>query len=109
MPRGAIRAAPRMPMRIIGAESRMTPGAAAHCRARRRRGAQVTKVALIGATGRMGTAIIRACAAEGSLEIVAAIASAGSKSLGRDAGDVAGTRALGVRVLGDLPPDLAHA
>ena len=69
----------------------------------------MTKVALIGATGRMGTAIIRACAAEGSLEIVAAIASAGSKSLGRDAGEVAGTRALGVRVLGDLPPDLARA
>lgn len=69
----------------------------------------MTKVALIGATGRMGTAIIRACAAEGPLEIVAAVASAGSKSLGRDAGEAAGTRALGVRVIGELPPDLAGA
>jgi 4-hydroxy-tetrahydrodipicolinate reductase len=57
----------------------------------------------------MGTAIIRACAAEGPLEIVAAVASAGSKSLGRDAGELAGTRALGVRVLGELPPDLGGA
>jgi 4-hydroxy-tetrahydrodipicolinate reductase len=69
----------------------------------------VTRAALIGATGRMGTAILRACAAEGALEIVAAVASSGSKSLGRDAGELAGTRALGVRVLGDLPPDLAGA
>ena len=69
----------------------------------------MTKAALIGATGRMGTAIIRACAAEGSLEIVAAVASSGSKSTGRDAGEVAGTRALGIRVLGELPPDLAGA
>lgn len=69
----------------------------------------MTKVALIGATGRMGTAIIRACAAEGPLEIVAAVASAGSKFLGRDAGEVAGARALGVKVQGELPPDLAGA
>ena len=42
----------------------------------------MAKAALIGASGRMGAAIVRACAAEGSLDIVAAVASAGSKSLG---------------------------
>ena len=39
----------------------------------------MTKAALIGATGRMGAAIVRACAAGGTLDIVAAVASAGSK------------------------------
>jgi 4-hydroxy-tetrahydrodipicolinate reductase len=69
----------------------------------------VTKAALIGATGRMGTAIVRACAAAGSLEIVAAVASSGSKSLGRDVGELAGIAALGVRIIGDIPPDLGGA
>jgi 4-hydroxy-tetrahydrodipicolinate reductase len=69
----------------------------------------VTRAALIGATGRMGTAIVRACRASGLLDVVAAVASAGSKSIGLDAGEVAGQAALGVGVLGDLPPDLAKA
>jgi 4-hydroxy-tetrahydrodipicolinate reductase len=70
----------------------------------------MTKAVLIGATGRMGTAIVRACASGAApLEIVAAVASAGSKALGRDIGELAGIAASGVRVLGDLPPDLARA
>ena len=73
----------------------------------------MTRVALIGATGRMGTAIIReltrASAADETLAIVAAVASPGSKSMGLDAGEVAGVRPLGVHVLGELPPDLARA
>jgi 4-hydroxy-tetrahydrodipicolinate reductase len=52
---------------------------------------------------------VRACAAAGSLDIVAAVASSGSKSLGRDVGELAGVPALGVRVIGELPPDLAGA
>ncbi len=68
------------------------------------------KAALIGATGRMGTSIVRiAAAGSSSLDVVAAVASAGSKSLGRDIGELAGLRALGVRVIGDLPADLAGA
>lgn len=70
----------------------------------------MTKAALIGATGRMGTAIARACATDGApLEIVAAVASSGSKSLGRDIGELAGVTPLGVQVVGDLPADLARA
>jgi 4-hydroxy-tetrahydrodipicolinate reductase len=66
------------------------------------------KVALVGATGRMGTAIVRA-AADHSIALVAAIASAGSRSAGRDIGEVAGLGTLGVRVRDDLPSDLGGA
>jgi 4-hydroxy-tetrahydrodipicolinate reductase len=74
-----------------------------------RQGAHVAKAALIGASGRMGAAIVRACAADGPLNIVAAIASAGSKSLGRDVGELAGVGSLGVAVSSELAPDLAGA
>jgi len=57
----------------------------------------------------MGVAIVRACAAGGTLHIVAAVASPGSKSLGRDAGELAGVGTLGVAVSGELTPDLAGA
>jgi 4-hydroxy-tetrahydrodipicolinate reductase len=57
----------------------------------------------------MGAAIVRACVAEGSLDIVAAVASPGSKSLGRDIGELAGIAPLGVNVAGELSPDLGGA
>ncbi len=68
----------------------------------------MTRAVLIGATGRMGTAIVRA-AAGGGIEIVAAIASGGSKSAGLDVGEVAGAKGLGVRVVTELPADLGKA
>jgi 4-hydroxy-tetrahydrodipicolinate reductase len=64
---------------------------------------------LIGATGRMGMAIVRAGIADKSLEMVAAIASAGSKSSGQDVGEVAGAGAIGVRVIDQIPADLGGA
>lgn len=73
----------------------------------------MTTAILIGATGRMGTAIVRvsaqAGAAASSLAVIAAVASPGSKSKGLDVGEIAGVKALGVRVLDELPPDLATA
>ena len=69
----------------------------------------MTRAALIGATGRMGVAIVRANLSSQALQVVAAIASPGSKSAGLDIGEVAGGKPLGVRVLGELPPDLAGA
>ena len=69
----------------------------------------MTRAVLIGATGRMGTAIVRASVAGRSLDVVAAVASPGSKSTGLDIGEVAGVKALGVRVVDELPPDLAKA
>lgn len=74
---------------------------------------QPTTAILIGATGRMGAAIVResvrTSVAGNALEVVAAVASPGSKSLGLDVGEVAGVKALGVRVVDELPPDLAKA
>jgi len=55
----------------------------------------------------MGTAIVRA--AGNSLTFVAAIGSPGSKSAGRDVGEVADRAPLGVSVVTELPPDLAGA
>src|SRR5688572_27051818 len=57
----------------------------------------------------MGTAIVRAGVADQTVMVVAAVASAGSKSAGRDAGEVAGVTPLGVRVLEEMPADLAGA
>jgi len=61
----------------------------------------------------MGTAIVRelvrASAADEKLALVAAVASAGSKSMGLDAGVVAGINTLGLPVIDELPPDLARA
>jgi 4-hydroxy-tetrahydrodipicolinate reductase len=57
----------------------------------------------------MGQAIVRAGIADRSMVVVAAVASAGSKSAGRDVGEVAGVAPIGVRVIEDLPPDLAGA
>jgi 4-hydroxy-tetrahydrodipicolinate reductase len=61
----------------------------------------------------MGTAIARelarASAVDKSLAIVAAVASAGSKSAGLDLGVVAGIGPMGLMVLDELPPDLARA
>ena len=92
MPRGAMRAAPRIPMRIMGRQSRMTGGAAAHCRARGRQGAidESSVDRRHRAHGHGHRARLRG--RSGALEIVAAIASAGSKSLGRDIGELAGVR-----------------
>jgi 4-hydroxy-tetrahydrodipicolinate reductase len=69
----------------------------------------MTRVALIGATGRMGAAIVRASVERQLLEIVAAVGSPGGKSAGLDIGAVAGIAPLGVRVSNELPPDLARA
>jgi 4-hydroxy-tetrahydrodipicolinate reductase len=67
------------------------------------------RVALIGATGRMGQAIVRAVAVDRSADIVMAVASAGSSSAGRDVGEVAGSAPVGARVVDDIPADLGGA
>jgi 4-hydroxy-tetrahydrodipicolinate reductase len=56
----------------------------------------------------MGTAIVRASAAA-PLTVVAAVGSPGSKSAGRDVGEIAGGAALGVSIVTELPSDLAGA
>ena len=71
---------------------------------------------IIGVTGRMGRALVRAASTAlgsepggGALRVTGAIASPGSSSLGRDAGELAGVDPLGVPVSSDLAAALAKA
>lgn len=69
----------------------------------------LVRAALIGVTGRMGEALLRAAPAFPRLSITAAVASPTSLSLGRDAGEVAGVGCLHVPISSDLPRALAEA
>lgn len=71
--------------------------------------APATRVVLIGASGRMGQAILCAAPHYPALRIVAAIASPASPALGRDAGTEAGAAPNGVPVSCDLQAALAQA
>ena len=66
-------------------------------------------VAVIGVTGRMGRAIVRAAGEAGGVTIVAGVASASSKELGRDVGELAGIAAAGVRVTTEIAAALSKA
>ena len=67
------------------------------------------RVVIIGVSGRMGQALVRAAGELPAVRITAAVASAGSASLGRDAGVLAGKQPLGVEVTNDLAAALAAA
>jgi 4-hydroxy-tetrahydrodipicolinate reductase len=69
----------------------------------------LTRAVLIGVTGRMGRAMLRAAPGFPQLLITGAIASPASLALGRDAGEVAGLGATNLIVSGDLPRALAQA
>ena len=69
----------------------------------------LVRAALIGVTGRMGEALVRAAPAFPRLSITAAVASPTSLSLGRDAGEVAGVGCLHVPIISDLARALAEA
>jgi 4-hydroxy-tetrahydrodipicolinate reductase len=57
----------------------------------------------------MGRALIRAAAESPEVSITAAVASSGSAAIGKDAGEIAETGALGVRVTADLATALREA
>ena len=67
------------------------------------------KVAIAGASGRMGAAIIRAVSAADGLVVHAAFERGGSPAIGRDAGAVAGIEPLGVAILDSPEAALAGA
>ncbi|MYG13453.1 MAG: 4-hydroxy-tetrahydrodipicolinate reductase [Gammaproteobacteria bacterium] len=56
------------------------------------------RVAIAGASGRMGRTLIQAIAEDGALQLGAAIEQPGAPSVGADAGEVAGVGALGVAI-----------
>jgi 4-hydroxy-tetrahydrodipicolinate reductase len=65
------------------------------------------RVAVIGVTGRMGRAIVRAADDSNEIDVVAGVASARSGDLGKDIGDLAGAAAYGLCVSSDLNAALA--
>jgi len=67
------------------------------------------RAVLVGATGRMGQAIIRVASDAGDIIITGAVDSAESTLLGRDAGELAGVRHLDVAVTSDLDAALGGA
>jgi 4-hydroxy-tetrahydrodipicolinate reductase len=69
----------------------------------------VARAVIIGVSGRMGRALVRAASELPAVRITAAVASQASASLGRDAGALAGVEPLGVAVTSDLPAALAAA
>jgi len=60
------------------------------------------RIAVAGAAGRMGRAIVQACTEREDAVVTAALERPGSPALGRDAGEVAGIGRLGVTVAADL-------
>lgn len=67
------------------------------------------RVSVLGAGGRMGSAVIRALDSHPDFELAGALARHGSKRLGEDAGAMAGLRANGVLLSDDLATVLADA
>jgi len=69
----------------------------------------MARVAVLGASGRMGKALIRLIAASDEHELVGALGEPGDRLLGRDAGQVVGLEALGIPVTDDLSIALDNA
>ena len=69
----------------------------------------LTRVALIGATGRMGQALLRTAPAFPEILVTGALASAASLGIGRDAGELAGAGPANLKVTSDLRDALAQA
>lgn len=67
------------------------------------------KLALHGATGRMGRAIAALAHAAGDVQIVGAAAAANDPNQGRDLGELAGVGSLGVAVTADVASSLLGA
>lgn len=67
------------------------------------------KLVVVGASGRMGQALIRIIAETEGAVLHAAVERAGSSALGKDAGELAGLGALGVTITDDALSAFVHA
>jgi 4-hydroxy-tetrahydrodipicolinate reductase len=67
------------------------------------------RVVIVGASGRMGQALLRVASEFPQVSITGAVASKGSASLGRDAALLAGIAPMGLEVTSDLPAALGAA
>jgi 4-hydroxy-tetrahydrodipicolinate reductase len=68
----------------------------------------MTRVAIIGVTGRMGQALVRAASDVPEVRITGGVASAVSSAVGRDIGELAGIAPLGVKASNDLATVLSQ-
>jgi 4-hydroxy-tetrahydrodipicolinate reductase len=62
----------------------------------------MTRIAIVGATGRMGLCLIKAAALADKAELSAAVSRPESLAVGKDAGELAGISAVGVKVADNL-------
>lgn len=62
----------------------------------------MARVAVVGASGRMGVCLIKAAALSDQVDLTVAVSRPDSLSIGRDAGELAGISPLAVKVSGDL-------
>jgi 4-hydroxy-tetrahydrodipicolinate reductase len=67
------------------------------------------KLAIFGASGRMGLAIARLASQDDQFQIVGAIAGPNDPAIGRDIGELAGIGTVGVEVTGDISAGLLGA
>ncbi|MDB5364513.1 MAG: dapB [Rhodospirillales bacterium] len=67
------------------------------------------RIAVLGAGGRMGRALIRTIEATEGAVLVGACDRAGGEAIGQDAGTLAGARATGVKIVADLRNAFAEA
>ncbi len=67
------------------------------------------RVVIAGAGGRMGRTLIHAVAASKGLELVGAVEAEGSAVIGRDAGELAGLGANGIKITSDVAALLKNA
>src|SRR5262245_65552562 len=67
------------------------------------------RLIVAGAGGRMGRTLIHAIAATDGVSLAGAVDAPGSAAIGRDAGELAGLGALGIKVTTDPSPLLASA
>lgn len=67
------------------------------------------KLAIFGASGRMGQAVTRIAHADETIQIVGAIAAPNDPAIGRDVGEIAGVGTIGVEITGDVAAGLMGA
>ena len=68
----------------------------------------MTKIAVVGAAGRMGREVCRTALGDESFELVGGVVEPGSEKLGSDLGELCGAGRIGVAAADD-PPDTAEA
>jgi 4-hydroxy-tetrahydrodipicolinate reductase len=68
----------------------------------------LTRIAVVGAAGRMGREVVRAALVDGSFELVGGVVEPGAPEVGSDLGELCGAGRIGVAVAED-PPEEAGA